>query len=248
MNTLKSKMVVKAALAVSLSVGAVLYASATAYTNALDATQYLTPRTAANWNDPMFWGGGGVPNDPDDIVIFTASSLHGERIFLTNAVGISVKRIDCDINLPNLCYVSDEPVSFYGSAVSSKGIWYYAPVSIPANANPYFWRICFCGDFSLPVGNKCLFHGASAVAFHYDRYVTEAGETREIPAWEGTVSVYDLPLNFYAPESSTNAVALDFEQQADSPYLRRVSGTSADPLCVGTLVTGAGIRDGTYLK
>jgi hypothetical protein len=253
MNMLKSKMVVKAACAVSLSVGAVLYASATVYTNALDATQYLTPRTAANWNDATFWGGGGVPNDPDDIVVFTASSWHGGNIFLTSAVGISVNRIDCSYNLPRLCYVSDEPVSFYGSdasgsSVSSKGVWYYAPASIPANTLPNLLKICFCGDFSLPAGSRCLFHGTPDVAFHYDRYTTAPGETREIPAWEGTVRVYDLPLNFYAPESSTNAVVLDFEQQAGSPYLRRISGTSADPLCVGTLVTGAGIPDGTYLK
>ncbi len=53
------------ARAVSLSVGAALYASATVYTNVLDATRYLAPRTAANWNDPAFWGGGGVPNGSD---------------------------------------------------------------------------------------------------------------------------------------------------------------------------------------
>lgn len=214
-----------------------------------------TPATAFAWTDGANWKSGVAPGDreivrfsspaapcyvalPDATYVQSLSGngnvrLIGDRIYLSRAVDsvefaiIQSVRVYADVH--------------YGTETDA--------VPNPAGK----WRTPYFGDISCAgrvVSDRWNVTPAwDTTAHRLDWYATSSNPLRtdDIVLAEG---VWYHPgsgnVSIYAPQGA-DACTGTWRQTAGSPYLERVSETE-HPIAVGTVVTGAGIPDGTYVR
>jgi len=225
----------------------------TSVTNALD---YFD---AANWV-------GGQP----------ANSSTVEATFTNGMPGVRYIKADSTVHVGNLynrlggtfstnsskriMFVSDHPVVFnrgkdYGIP-SPDGVVFYADVSW---LNEWYPRgLVFCGDLATAPSED---YGTSEysdlylrlaiacgcpIEIRYDLFAKSSNPVRSNVGGfnASTINAGDLAL--VAPHGSDVDVVGQWSQEAGSPYVFRTG--AAHVLCSGTIVRGAGIQPGTYVK
>ncbi len=214
-----------------------------------------TPATAYAWTDGANWKGGAAPGDreivrlfspaapcyvalPDDLYVQSLSGsgnarLIGERIYLTRAVDST------EFAIMQNCRVYADV--YYGTDTDS------VPNPLGKTRVPYFGDISLAGRVIAENWNITPAWGTTA--HHLDWYATSSNPLRtdDIVLGEG---VKYHPGNgnvaVYAPQGA-DACTGTWRQTAGSPYIECVSET-AHPIAVGTIVAGAGIPDGAYVR
>lgn len=208
--------------------------------------------TAASYFDGDNWEGGSAANAP------TVSANFG------TIVDVKYVRFDRDLSLggvqavgpngysrginssPRLILVSDDKVidtcaSISGSSYPVENIDLYADHD---HADwSYFTSLNLAGD-TLYAGQMVLAWGV--FAHRLDWYAKEPGGARTNALAATVLYQGSGNISIYAPESSATNVTGQWTGTAGSRFLHR---TGADhTLPVGTLVHGAGIPEGTFLK
>ena len=201
----------------------------------------------ADWSDTENWSGGTVASGDDSYAQF--GSAGGQYISITNDLtligirGSSTRPVlRSDATLSFTCAVHEkEPylLELYAPCVFTSVSEYYGVQSIR-----------MCGPTFGPNSPKIPII-RSGMEFRYDRYATAAGGTRSITEFEGLSELslnVDAALKFIAPKGTVEAITARWSQTEGSPFLSRAAGQAEHDLPVGTVVTGAGIPDGTFLK
>lgn len=204
------------------------------------ATGTVPSADAARFSDSGNWT-AGAPN---------GSTWTAE---LTGAEGIRYVFLDKDIALAKLTgtFASGNVVSLYGdhlltmdngaSRADIRRIRLYAPVQVAydllaaTDAN-------FCGD----IGGGTFTVSGDRVRHRLDLYANAAGGERLNPGVTERWYFGSGSLFIHAPIGSSEEVTGQWDQTAGSPFVFRTG--EAHPIPVGTLVRGAGVREGTFVK
>ena len=206
----------------------------------------------ADWFDAGNWGAGGPVNSTADWANF--ADVTGVRfIRLTaNATtggfrGMPGTSLGEGLSAANRVIVTGDGyrLSNEGSTTAkhyeTSGIDLYADLSLGENA--YVVDCNVAGDI---LNAKQMIIAWGIFYHHMDWYANEAGGARTNA--QAFTSLYQGSgtLRFIAPESSATDVTGRWSGTAGQPYLTRTGDNHVLP--VGTLVHGAGIPEGTYLK
>lgn len=204
----------------------------------------VTPITAADWNDPDNWDANGVPNGTSAWADFGSQT---GVFYVKSDVPVTVYHKLAQY-AAGLTYVSDKTFTLCNNVQpNSYGGHIYAPFDFhnPANRQTYVSQTRFCDVVTSSVALGGLFCGRSY--FHLDRFANVPGSTRQ-ESFAFKVCGYNSSFDLFAPESSATDVTCAFDQVEGSAFLKRIGGTAATVLSVGTAVSGAGIRPGTFLR
>ena len=225
----------------------------TTVTNALD---YFG---SANWV-------GGQPANSGTVEATFTNGMPGVRYIKADStvhVGNLYNRLGGTFSTNSskrIMFVSDHPVVFnrgkdYGIP-SPDGVVFYADVSW---LNEWYPRgLVFCGDLATAPSED---YGTSEysdlylrlaiacgcpIEIRYDLFAKSSNPVRSNVGGfnASTINAGDLAL--VAPHGSDVDVVGQWSQEAGSPYVFRTG--AAHVLCSGTIVRGAGIQPGTYVK
>ena len=207
-----------------------------------------SPENAATWADAANWKGGFIPLAAADGVYITnrlSAPLYvkaGDPLSISWINGAS-GAVDKDSAVPFI--IADEGVVLNVSSRNPafSGVRLYADLHAPhASGAAHFCNGFLCGDVQmnfLSVPDGILHH-------RLDLYANNAGEVRDnalsLQSYRNSWGAFRI----YAPQSSPVDIEGVWAQTAGSAYLRRVG--EAHALSVGTIVRGAGIKEGTFLK
>lgn len=214
-----------------------------------------TPATAFAWTDGANWKGGAAPGDreivrffspaapcyvalPDELCVQSLSGsenvrLIGDQLYLTRAVDSTEFAI-----MQNVRVYADVHYGTDTDAVLNPNGKY---------RTPYFGTISCAGRVISDRWNVTPAWGTTA--HRLDWYATSANPLRtdDIVLADGVkYHPGSGHVAIYAPQGA-DACTGTWRQTAGSPYLERVSADE-HPIAVGTVVTGAGIPDGTYVR
>ena len=117
------------------------------------------------------------------------------------------------------------------------------------NSSPYRGpeNLVFCGDITSISGVNILWWAPN---FRFDLYANTSGEERiatPLPA-DKVLKWNAGKMTFTAPHGSSADIVARWSQTSGSVFLSRAVGQAEHILSVGTIVTGAGIPAGTFLK
>ena len=213
-----------------------------------DATVHDSIFNAADWYSVNSWYPASVPNDP------TADAwLPNRTLYVTNSQPLSLYSIRTIEGWGDNCfvYVSDEPVSFY---TIKQAYWrvgggrFYAPVHFAGGGETYLAVVEFCGDVVCDDAASGPFGHSQKVEWRFDKFANAAGADRVAHPLDAALRSYDTFFSFYCPQSSATNVTYAYKLAAGSPYVKKVA-TAANPVIpAGTVVTGAGVPAGTFVK
>ena len=206
----------------------------------------------ADWFDADNWGVGGPVNSTADWANF--ADVTGVRfIRLTDDAmtggfrGLSSTSLGEGLAAANRVIVTGDGyrLSNEGSTTSThyetSGIDLYADLGLGENA--YVVDCNVAGDI---VNAQKMIIAWGTFYHHMDWYAKEAGGARTNAQVFTHLYQGSGWLRFIAPESSATDVTGRWSGTAGQPYLTRTGADHVLP--VGTLVHGAGIPEGTYLK
>ncbi|MBQ3345021.1 MAG: hypothetical protein IJG84_24245 [Kiritimatiellae bacterium] len=198
----------------------------------------------ANWSDADNWDGGSPANGSTGVADLSVAS--GRYINITSAT--SLKRI-LGTAAPLPVIRSDSTVTIYnsGNGLGSSNVWIYAPFAFNGSSE-------YCGINGFQICGQCVSINKEPLVspenkFRFDLYATAAGGTRSETVWPKSLNCFgESAFYFIAPRGSESDITANWSMVEGSPFLSRAAGQAEHVLSVGTLVTGAGVPDGTYLK
>jgi hypothetical protein len=214
-----------------------------------------TPATAFDWNDKSNWKNEAVPNDYDRILFNVPNSLFYVKIPET------VITTNLTIQTAN---------NKYACLIGGKII---ITTSLPKRGNLAFGGAYFFGDietgpepspdFSFPyISGVELAGRATAIKQNWvpssgwvnhrlDKFAYSSNPLRTddiVVADDKAYNPGNANTGFYAPEGNDGAFNKKWNLVKDSPYITRHSSQEAHPIASGTIVTGEGIEEGTFVK
>jgi len=203
------------------------------------------PRDAADCSLAANWNPTGGPKTSADVGIFHSVSSEG-YVRNLSADPVAVLRLGID-GAKKVSYIGDATVALSTTSVDpiAQGVNYYAPVEITGPGSHYFKNTLFAGD--VKVSGGILFPHSGWVELDYSRHAEKAGGEYR-PSCIDRVSSYGGEFWVDGPASRASALTMNFDVEKDSDFVKNLGGYSAATIPVGTLVTGAGIPEGTYVK
>lgn len=215
-----------------------------------------TPMTAYAWSDGKNWESGVAPGNRD-VVHFSSPSvpcyvaLSGETYVQTLRGNDNVRLLGEKLYLSRAVDSTEWPLIDGGIRVYADIYYGTETDNIPSPAGktrvPYFGNVSCAGRV---ISDKWNITPAWGTTSHrLDWYATSANPCRtdDVQLAEGILyHPGSGHVAFYAPQGSDGCTGV-WRQRAGSPFLERVSET-AHPISVGTVVTGAGILTGTYVR
>ena len=204
----------------------------------------------ADWSDPENWEGGVIPDGTTVIKAeLPASQVYiraTQDVALVNFKSAGTKFEDYPVVL------SDKTIAIRdaaGTTVLLSGLHFYAPYSW-TTTSVYIGpnNISLCGDLAAKSG-ALMFGGR--VDFRLDRYANSSSPVRTNEAWPSSQDMRmegSAKLHFYCPRGSAEDETSRWSQAAGSPFLTRAAGQDEVSLSVGTIVTGEGVPEDTFLK
>ena len=209
------------------------FLSANAGATVDEAADYLLP---ANWRDAQ------VGNAAGRAVSFDARSTHG---FVKLTADVTAADF---AGFAKLVLVGDRTLGITRGANDSTSFRdgsYYVDLAVgegvAAQVSDSRETCEICGDLS-SLGS---FRMIADTALRADRYAKTADAVRVTPWKSGDLTQSGNSVWHYAPRGA-DAVTGTWRQTAGSPYLFPAGADAT--LAVGTAVTGAGVRPGTFLK
>ena len=204
--------------------------------------------SAATWADDANWRGEAVPSAVGDGAYMTNALSSPVYIKADGGFSISwLRGVAGAITDSTACpyIVSDSSVTLNASSRDPflSGVRLYADLKAPyASGAAHFNSCLLCGDVAM----NFMSVSSGTLQHRLDLYANAAGETRVDPLKITTYRNSWGAFRVYAPQSSPTSVVGQWSQTAYSPYLFRTGAKHV--LSAGTLVHGAGIKSGTYLK
>ncbi|MBO7206509.1 MAG: hypothetical protein J6W10_02730, partial [Kiritimatiellae bacterium] len=196
----------------------------------------------ANYSDTDNWVDGVVATGAEAYADLTAAS--GQYVLLPTGdfvinrfwgAGDTVIRGDGKVVLGDL-------LGTFGKA------YLYCDCTVQ-NSSPYRGpeNLVFCGDVTSITGTDILWWSPT---FRFDLYANSAGEERvATPLPTNRAIKWNAgKMTFTAPHGSSADIVARWSQTSGSVFLSRAVGQAEHILSVGTIVTGAGIPAGTFLK
>ena len=240
-------------VALALSVGWTFAACATSGTWVKRAGVGTGGTDWTSWTNTENWVDGILPSGYTDGEMPNLAAATGQYISIPEALDTTYIYSGLDYSASRPVVRCDSLVYLRNSSASSKncgvvGAHLYAPWSLYASSSNYirFWNSDICGSGS-PQASKLQIDGT--VKFRYDLYADSTNVVRKNESYTTgkSVSVYSSAhVYFIGPCGSSEPVVGRWSQTAGSPFLSRVGGEHVLP--VGTIVTGEGIPDDTFLK
>ena len=200
----------------------------------------------ADWFDAENWQDGVVAGDYGQAMLGGATNQYiniSSSVSIDNLVGYSkgyaVLRSDETIQIKTLEW-----------STGPRYVWLYAPYSMYTKSGENYAGLNefeVCGPAVSQLNGNLMTR--NAVKFRFDCFAESAGETRTVKAVPASLRPdASAKMYFIAPHGSdTNSVSV-WSQTEGLPFLAPVGGLVAHALSVGTIVTGAGIPEGTFLK
>ena len=222
------------------------------------ATGANTPDTAYLWSDAANWQDGKVGGAGDDVV------LPNESVYIrVPDSGITVRRLQ---NLSSTAYVIGGDIRLLSAgegteaerrAILETKARIHCDIVIPEEEtlNPYFKGISangsgyqLCGRIRNESSSGVYPEVTDGSVYHNFRYFANVGGAarRDDMVSAGPFGINGGAAFLMAPEGG-DAVSGSWKLTAGSPYATRQSATS-HRLAVGTVVSGAGLPEGTFLK
>lgn len=206
-----------------------------------------------SWTNTENWVDGVLPSGYTDGEKPNLAAATGQYIYIPVALETTYIYSGLDYSSSRPVVLCDNLVYLRNSSASSSncgvfGAHLYAPWSLYASSSNYirFEKSDICGSGS-PQASKLQIGGT--VKFRYDRYANSSDVVRKNESYTTgkTVSVYGgAAVHFIGPRGSSEPIVGHWSQTAESPFLARVGEEHVLP--VGTVVTGTGIPEGTFLK
>lgn len=204
-----------------------------------------TPATALDWTDGANWSLGYAPAD-------------GDAVKWTARAGAQYVRLPDDLTLGGLDLVNDTYLIGERLVFSSAGPgtwprayngWIFADVTTAkASGEKSAWmgNNYFCGRL-LATYERII--PASGTMFHrVDRYATSSNPLRTDDLQVASnLSIHPGNASYAVYVEGAAASSSAWSQTAGSPYIS-LADASAPATAVGTLVTGAGIPEGTFVR
>ena len=205
-----------------------------------------TPATAYDWTDAANWQDGRVPADGDAVVFPQNGGVYfvrmpdelkiGSMTVAGNARLLGERLVVTDLG-------ANKRATLQGGGVIYADFQFGQPGDVMVTH--YIGGINLAGRIVADVSEVISAWGDEL--HRLDLYATTSNPlrtddfqlTKPMHPGSGNVGVY-------APEGADACTGV-WSQTAGSPYLQRVSAT-AHPIAVGTVVTGAGIPDGAFVR
>ena len=212
----------------------------------INASSGNTPATAYDWSDSANWKDGAVPADGDAVVFPQNGGVYFVRMpdelklggmnVAGNARLLGERLVITDLGL-------NTRATLQGGGVIYADIQMGQPGDVMTTH--YLANINLAGRIVADVSE--VISAWSDTLHRLDFYATTSDPLRT-DDFQLTKSMHPGSGNvgIYAPEGA-EACTGTWSQTAGSPYLQRVSAT-AHPIAVGTLVTGAGIPEGAFVR
>jgi len=232
------------------AVQAAVYPSVLGDWNPVTAGTAIT--NASSWSDSANWIGGTIPQTYDALANLTNVISGTEYILLPEELtlgginnGPSYRSfIGGRINLDSQTGF-DTPSKAGRIQQNNDRTRIYADLNVLRDFSGTF---AACGDViqtNLPGGG--LTFSVGSIIHRADLYAHSSDPNRDSEFLVNNFFMGTGSLYLYAPRGSDGETG-NWNQTAGSPYLFYVSGTQGYSLPVGTIVTGAGIPAGTFLK
>ena len=206
-----------------------------------------TPATAYEWSDGQNWKSGVAPGDREVIRFFSL----GRPLYVRLPDEVAISKLLGNYNVVLL----GERVVLSGASANDRATFQdsvriYADLLFGTERDstvPWFGGVNVAGRL---IADKWNVTPAWDWTNHrLDWYATSANPRRtdDVQLAEGILyHPGSGHVAFYAPQGSEGCTGT-WRQTSGSPFLERVSET-AHPISVGTVVTGAGIPAGTYVR
>lgn len=205
-----------------------------------------TPATAYDWTDSANWRDGEIPGANEKATVTSLGSpatyirLPDSGISLTNLqAGANAIFLGGPVTMNWLAESGHSALNgagtarLYGGLVAGQNVCYASNVQIAGKARCEAYNLIF---------------SSGTICFRHDLFAESAGEVRD-----GDYELGSYQLNpgsasckFYTPVGA-DACTGTWKLTEGSPFATRVSD-AAHPLAVGTLVSGTGLPEGTFLK
>ena len=203
----------------------------------------------ADWFDPENWVDGVIPSGAgakatlDDKTTGAAN----QYIAITNDVTLS------EFYAPGTTtFIGEGRVTIVGSTAHANkdGFFWAGKYYIPISFTPSYLYSRFHGDICGPFDCSRSLWFAGELNFRLDRWASDTNPVRITPIGDGNGSVLSQAhLTIYCPEGLDAAATSTWSTTDGSTFVRRAAGTVKEhALPVGTLVTGVGVPDGTFLR
>ena len=215
-----------------------------------------TPETAYAWNSPDNWQEGSVPADHDVVNFAAPSATYYVRLPDTVTLfdfenymssGKSAHFIGTHLR------ISSDTATF--ARICLRDATYYGDLEAGGlddnlhGANfPYISYIQLAGRAIAQYRN--FVPASGTVAHRLDKFAYSSNPLRTDDFQIASNRAHNpgnASVAVYAPQGADACSGVWSQLAEGSPYLQRVSST-AHPLAVGTLITGSGIKEGTFLK
>ena len=199
------------------------------------------PANAKEFADGDNWG-GAYPNDKDAVANVTAA---GKNAFLTlDANPVTLNKLTGS----SAMLLGSKTLTFEKSSANANPNCnvanFYTPVKV-ASGQLFLYGNWICDTFDVADGASIMANNTS-LYFHDDYWAPAAGGERtfsKIPA----AYEYHGSYAFFSPRAKADSWYLTLTK--DSPYAKSKSGWAIFDRCsAGQLVSGPGIKEGTYVK
>lgn len=205
-----------------------------------------TPATAYDWNDASNWTNNAVPSAGAAVEFPNLSGVYYVR--MPDEVQLGSMMVNANVRLIGGTVTVTDLGTNTRALLEGDGVIY---ADIVYNQPGDVCTTHYLASINL-AGRTIAQHGEVVSAWGVTRHRLDLYATSSDPLrtddfqmtktmHPGSGSVY-----FYAPEGA-DACTSTWSQTAGSPFLSRVS-TTAHTIAVGTIVTGAGIPEGTFVK
>ena len=233
--------------------GAVLFAAVASATTYTWKGGTGSPVAPCAWSDPANWedssGQNGYPNGDDADVSVTSAA----QVFVKLTEDITVRKAQHSVSTFDKVVVISDDFSFTLVGVAStrclRGFTFYCPFLYRADISSRYTNVRFCGNVSRVSGGADgsfpMAH-SGPVVFSYDRFAESASAIRAY-AFPDTLTFYATSFRFDAPRTTSVANSWKFKTTDQSKFIENAQGNGL-AIPVGTIVTGPGIPDGTFVK
>lgn len=209
---------------------------------------------ALDWFDSSNWNGDPV-NSTMIKADLTGNPTSTRYIKIDRAVDVaSIVATAAGTILTNtaqkVVVVSDHDFRIYRDSSLKEpqphGIMFYADFSTKGTVYPK--SLILCGDFGTAEGaaKGLPLACGNPIEMRADLYAKSSDPVRENAFGFTSTTLNAGDLTLVAPRGSSEAVVGTWSQTKDSPYIVRTG--AAHVLCAGTVVSGAGIGEGTFVK
>ncbi len=253
-ETTKSILTVIALAAVFSSYGA---DPAVPYTfSPADTTAGFTPTNAFSWADSANWtsAGGGWPDAVGKVADFSGSSISGTRFVMLPAGGIDIGGIKGgstqrfivgdELRIDSTGYSGNTYVAA-GRINGWNNMFVFASLDVKSELSGTFH---LAGDWRMTTGNGKVTLSVGRIDHRADMYANDSDPVREQEVDMKQVYQGTGAIGFYGPIGSDVALTGAWDQVEGSPFAKWASGAKGSLLPAGTIVTGAGVQPGTFLK